>query len=245
MHLISEFFNNNQRIPSSFFRKKSNRILILRYLIENCLNRKDQDRFLPLSTKIFKQYNLQSLLTAYYRGSSRRALEEAYGDVWDVNPYENFETLLIWLFKGQLNEMPRYFWKDSTRRIDTIRALVKFTNKDIYELTTQDFRDHGLFGFLTHYYGCSPFKAILEAYPEAKLFLFSRIDKTIWNCSKTRLEALKYHLDPHGLCSPPNLAQLRKMGIKNSLISFYGSDALKIWIDFQSLKSPNKSAISS
>lgn len=224
----------NFKPPFGFYRKSKNRKGVVRYLVEQCLNRQGESRLLPVSVQEFRDFNLYSFLTTYYSCSPKRALQEAYSEELALEDVFNDPKIIIDHFFNQvISAPPRGFWCQIENRHRTIQHLVKnLVKKSVYEITAQDFYDNGLAGFLSHYYKGSLNQALMEAFPEAKFFLFKRLDPIIWQDRDKRVEAINYFL----IQVPQNnkkvtMKTLTNLGLKQSLAQYYQGDIQKLLAD--------------
>jgi hypothetical protein len=222
--------------PIGFYRKSKNRIALVRYLVEICLGRKDNQKIYPLKVQDFKQYNLYGFLTTYYNCSPKKALQEAYKEELKNNDiFNNPQLVLEQLTNFQIKEPPRGFWLDLNNRNFTIKFLVEtLLQKSVYDISADDFTENNLGGFLVHYYKGSPHRAIKEAYPEVKDFLFHRINPQIWEDETIRKEAINHFVSK----IPPEtkkitMKTLLNLGLKHSLSKFYGGDIKKLLNDLK------------
>lgn len=223
--------------PLGFYRKSKNRIMVIRYLVEVVLERTDNQRLSPLKVDDFKNNHLYGLLTTYYNCSPRKAIQEAYKEELQIlDVFNDPEVVLQKLLSHEISEPPRGFWTTlENRQLTTqyfVKNILQREHTQIYDISAKDFVEHGLGGFIAHYYQCSPNRAILEAFIEAKSFLFKRIDASIWSDSKTRQEAVKYFVSQ----VPSNIKITSKLlislGMKHSLIKYYNSDIKKLLNDY-------------
>ena len=223
--------------PLGFYRKSKNRIMVIKYLVEVVLERSDQNRLSPLKVDDFKNNHLYGLLTTYYNCSPRKALQEAYKEELQISDvFNDPEVGLHKLMSSEISEPPRGFWTKLEHRQITTQYLIKNILKrdisQIYDISAKDFVDNGLGGFIAHYYQCSPNRAILEAFSEAKSFLFKRIDASIWSDSKTRKEAVKHFVSQVPSNTKITSKLLISLGMKHSLIKYYDSDIKKLLNDY-------------
>lgn len=230
---------NGVKPPMGFYRKAKNRIMIVRHLVEVCLNRHGDNRLTALKVSDFKKYNLYGFLTTYYNCSPRKALQEAYKEeLSEADIFNDPFIILEQLTSNNISEPPRGFWTNIENRKLTVKFLIEevlqksSNSSDIYSISAKDFIDNGLAGFLTHYYQCSPNKAISEAFPDAHIFLFNRVDPSLWNNDEVRKSAIRYFI----ALVPPgtrkiSMKTLLKLGLKHSLVKFYGGDIKKLLKD--------------
>lgn len=212
--------------PFGFYRKSKNRKGVVRFLVEQCLNRQGDDRLLPLKVQDFRDFNLYSFLTTYYSCSPKKALQEAYSEeLIQTDVFNDPEIVINNLFNQITSEPPRGFWCKPEHRHQTVKMLVKKIQKSLYEVTAQDFYESGLAGFLSHYYKGNLNQALQESFPEAKFFLFKRIDPKIWQSKEARIEAINYFL----VQVPQNnkkitMKTLTQLGLKQALAQYYQGD---------------------
>lgn len=213
--------------PFGFYRKSKNRKGVVRYLVEKCLNRNGDERLLPLKVQDFRDFNIYSFLTTYYSCSPKKAMQEAYSEELLKSDVFNDPVIVINnLFNQVISEPPRGFWCKPENRHQTIKSLVKnILNKSIYEVSAQDFYANGLAGFLSHYYKGNLNQALQETFPEAKFFLFKRIDPKVWQSKEARIEAINYFL----VQVPQNnkkitMKTLTQLGLKQALAHYYQGD---------------------
>lgn len=219
---------NGNKAPIGFFRKSINRKETVKYLVEVLLNRKNQDVLIPLTVQDFKKFNLYSFLVTYYKGSVRKAQREAYSHLFETELKDLPENIILDLINKNISP-PRGFWICDTNKKLTLDILIKETKLSPYKIKANDFKKHNLSGFLIHYFENSPYKAMFFLNPDLKDFLFYRVKPEIWQDPKTRIEALRYYFK---LLKNKeiNKNNLLKIGMKQSLLSFYDQD-LKLMLE--------------
>lgn len=231
---LCESLIQGSRPPIGFYRKSKNRILVVRYLVEVCLEREGKNCLQPLRVEDFKKFNLYSLLTTYYNCSPRKALQEAYKEeLKESDIFNNPQVIVANLLSGVISEPPRGFWTlPENRRFTTeylVLQVLKLNHSDIYQVNAADFINNGLGGFLTYNYACSPIKALMEAFPSSKVFLFNRVDPKIWENQEIRKECIQYFLSLVPLdCKKITFKLLINLGLKHSLAKYYQGDIKKL-----------------
>lgn len=231
--IIESIIKDKTKAPIGFYRKKVNRVQLIHYLVEQCLNRQGNDRLTPLSVQDFKDFNLYSFLTSYYSCSPKKALLEAYSDELQTNDiFQNKEIIIQKLINHEIKEPPRGFWLSPENRAFTIKYLLEtHLQKNPYEVTSKDFINNRLGGLLSHYYKGSIMKALKETYPELKCFLLSRLPSTYFNDDMARLEAFNHYKQGIDKETIINLKLLKKLKISNQLFKFYQKNPNILHID--------------
>ena len=219
---------NGNKAPIGFFRKSINRKETVKYLVEVLLNRKNKDVLIPLTVQDFKIFNLYSFLVTYYKGSVRKAHREAYAQLFEIENKDSPEKIVLDLIYNNISP-PRGFWTCEKNKKITLEIFISERKLSPYKIKASDFKHCNLSGFLIHYFENSPYKAMFFLNPDLKDFLFYRVKPEIWQDPKTRIEALHYYFK---LLKNKeiNKNNLLKIGMKQSLLSFYDQD-LKLMIE--------------
>jgi hypothetical protein len=144
---------------------------IIKYLINDILNLKEEEIPLKVSVKTFSDYKLKGMLSNIFDGSPYKAINLAYPNRFNQ-----------WEFKNtSIN-----FWNLENAKIATkwlIEEKLKWNDETLFSnLTMKVFFDNGLGGMLINFFGGSPYKAINNAYPEKyEPWQFEKTHNNYWN----------------------------------------------------------------
>lgn len=147
-----------RRFPSNFWKGQeglNNAIACSKYLIEDILKLDEHMIKEQLSSKLFFNNRLGSMLQYCFAASPFKAIETIY-----PNRYKPWE----------FNIAPSHLWKDTNNGINATKWLIeeklKLTDEQVKEQLSRDlFERNGLRGMLRHCFKDSPYLAISSAYP--------------------------------------------------------------------------------
>ena len=144
-----------QRVNKGYWQDINNGIKATRWLIEDKLKLTDEELKEQLSSKLFINNGLKSMLEHCFDSSPIKAVQLTY-----PNKFKSWE----------FNQVPKGYWDNKQNRIDAVRWLIEeklnLTDKELKEQLSQKlFMDNRLGGMLYLCFDNSPFKAIEMAYP--------------------------------------------------------------------------------
>ena len=129
--------------PMGTFQSKKTRIRAVKWLVKK-LNKNPRE----ISQNDFYDNGLLGLIKFYHNGSSYSALKEA-----GLVDFERWE----------MNNAPKDTFKFKKDRIRAVHWLVKKLNKNLREITQEDFLNNDLSTLIGYYHNGSPYLALKEA----------------------------------------------------------------------------------
>lgn len=148
-----------RRFPNNFWKygetfNYSNAKEVTIYMIENVLNWSEADVKKKLSHETFKENELGGMLQAGFKGSTYKALNNAYPGKY---------------YEWELGVTPHNYWNLETAKTATmwlIEEKLKWGENEVKEkLCTKIFIENGLYGMLISIFNGSVYKALNNAYP--------------------------------------------------------------------------------
>ena len=170
-------------VPMNFWIKEKG-IEATKWLIEEKLKLTDEEIKEQLSTNLFKDNRLDSMLDTCFNSSPYQAINETY-----PNKFKE------WEFK----QVPNNFWTKE-KGIEVTKWLIeeklKLTDEEIKEQLSQNlFKDNALYNMLGTCFNGSPYQAINTIYPNKfKEWEFNKTPQNFWTKEKG-IEATKWLIE--------------------------------------------------
>lgn len=168
-----------KRVPRNFWNKET-RIEALKWLFNDKLKWDKDDIKINVTSQVFKQYGLYSMLHSAYNGTVYNAVREIYPD---IKPWE-LKSINI----------PSNYWDNNNQLEWLFNEELKWDENDIKEkMTIQVFKKYGMYNIILNSYGGSTYNAIKEIYPNIKPWELKLVSmpNNFWN-KETRIEALNW-----------------------------------------------------
>ncbi len=173
-----------------------------------------------ITSKIFKEYGLGSMLRILYNQSPYNAIKEVYPN---VKPWE-------------LKRVPRNYWNKETR-VEALNWLfnekLKWDEDTIKrKVTSQVFKEYGLYSMFHSSYNGTVYNAIKELYPNIKPWELKSINipSNYWNKDNQSeklkwlfKEELKWNEDD--IREKMTIQVFKKYGLYNVILNSYGGSA--------------------
>ncbi len=156
----------------------------IKWLIEEKLNWSHEDVKNKLTKEIFKKYKLYSMLNSIFDGSIYMVLNATYPDEykrWEIKP------------------IPKSYWTRETE-IEAIKWLIEeklnWSHEDVRkQLSTETFKQYGLYSMLYNMFNGSIYMALNLAYPnEYKPWELKVTPRGYWT-RETAIEAIKWLIE--------------------------------------------------
>jgi len=160
--------------PRDFYEEKENRVKAVKWLVKK-LGKDPRD----ITQEDFESNRLRGLLP-YYSGSPHKAVSEAFPE-FDIKPWEMIVT-------------PRGFYEEKENRVAAVKWLVKKLDKDLRNVTQEDFHSNRLGGLLNAHYSDSPYEAVSKAFPKLKIkpWEMKETPNRFYKKKENRVKAVKW-----------------------------------------------------